>query len=213
MNIVNPQLREYLDSEILPQYSSYDKGHNMTHITEVATAALELAAQRDVNIDMVYTSAIFHDLGLIEGRDTHHLTSAVMLRDNEFLKGHFTAEQLEIIAEAIEDHRASAKEPPRSIYGEILSSADRQIDAETIIRRSYYYNLKHFENFSLEQHIARILAHIQEKYAEGGYLKVPILTQKNKQGLQKLRVLAASKENFTDFCTTIIQEINMAEKM
>lgn len=205
--MINTELKEYLDTQILPQYTSYDRGHNTDHIEAVAEASLELSRGRAVSLDMVYTAAIFHDLGLIEGRETHHLVSAKMLKKDNFIRDYFSALELEVIAEAIEDHRASAKEAPRTIYGEILSSADRIIDADTIIRRSYFHSLKHYPEYTLTQHIERILSHINDKYAEGGYLKIPILTEKNAEGLRKLRELASSQENFITRCKAIIEEL------
>ena len=44
------------------------------------------------------------------------------------------------IKDAIEDHRASSNHEPRTIYGRIVSTADRTIiDIDNTIRRSYSY--------------------------------------------------------------------------
>ncbi len=193
---VSKKLKFYLDYTILRRYDSYDKGHNRDHIEEVAEGVLELAVGRNVDCNMLYTAAIFHDLGLCEGRETHHISSARMLREDSFINEFFTSEQVETIAEAIEDHRASAKNPPRSIYGEILSSADRVIDPDKIILRSFYHSEKYHPELTLEGHIDRIYQHIVEKYGEGGYLRVPILTERNRQGLQRLREMITNEEAF-----------------
>ncbi len=205
--MINSELKEYLDSVVLPHYKNYDKGHSVDHITEVARESLELASLRDVNKDMVYTAAIFHDLGLVEGREFHHLASGRMLREDSYISKYFSAEEVEIIAEAIEDHRASAKSAPRSIYGEILSSADRLIDADTIITRSFYHSEKHYPDYSTEQHIERIHNHVQSKYSENGYLRIPILTQRNAEGLARLRSLLAKSEDFKQYAATLIATI------
>ncbi len=193
---MNNNLRTYLHNTILPQYDTYDKGHNREHILDVVQGVEELSIGRNLNEDMLHTAAVFHDLGLIEGRDTHHLSSARMLREDTVIAQHFTPEQTEIIAQAIEDHRASAKTPPRTIYGEILSSADRIIDPETIIRRSFYHNEKHHPNCTIEENIDLIYKHIVNKYGHGGYLKIPILTEKNRTGLQRLRNMLQSEQDF-----------------
>ncbi len=201
---VNSHLKKYLDNEILPQYKTYDKGHNTDHIEEVARGAMELASDYDVNCDMIYTAAIFHDLGLIEGRDIHHLASAKMLRNDNFISSYFTEDEINTIAEAIEDHRASSKTAPRTIYGEILSSADRIIDADKIIMRSFYHNEKHYPDCTLEENLDKIYNHIMDKYAEGGYLKLPIATKKNKAGLAHLRSLASCKSSFKAYCRELV---------
>ncbi|MFI3320432.1 MAG: HD domain-containing protein [Rikenellaceae bacterium] len=208
------ELKRYLLREILPQYAqsdAYDKGHNCDHIEAVVAGALELAEGYDVDCDMLYTAAIFHDLGLVEGRETHHITSARMLREDSFIQGYFTPEQITIISEAIEDHRASAKGEPRSMYGKILSSADRIINPDLIIMRAYYHSLKHFANYTLEEHIDRILEHIIAKYGDNGYIKIPILTRQNLDGLQQLRSMSHDEESFRKHCRRLIELEDSAE--
>ncbi|MFI3296762.1 MAG: HD domain-containing protein [bacterium] len=198
-------LIEYLEEKILPCYDSYDKGHNREHIVEVVRGAMELAQEREVDIEMVITSAYFHDLGLCQGREIHHLASAKMLRNDLFINQYFTPTQIDIIAEAIEDHRASAKSNPRSIYGEILSSADRIIKLDTIIIRSYYHSEKHYPHFTFDEHIERIHNHIVTKYGENGYLRVPILTENNRLELQKLRAKLVNETEFKSYCAEVIK--------
>lgn len=200
-------LQQYLDEIILPQYDNYDKGHNRDHILDVVNGAIELAKERDVNIEMILTAAYFHDLGLIEGRETHHITSAKLMRNDKFITSYFSPDQIKIISEAIEDHRASAKKEPRSIYGEIISSADRIIKLDTIITRTFYYSEKHFPEFTLSAHIERIYKHISEKYGENGYLRIPILTQKNKLALNNLRSRLTNKEEFKQHCVRLITNL------
>ena len=205
--MINKSLKEYLDTAILPRYKSYDKGHNEDHILEVVAGSLELAEGRDLNLDMVYTAAIFHDLGLPEGRETHHISSARLLREDEFINNYFDSIAIEIISMAIEDHRASSKNPPRTIYSEILSSADRIIIPDKVIMRTYYYGLDHYPQIQFEEQLERIYKHIQEKYGENGYLKIPIITKKNKEGLGRLRELASNKNKFLDYCKELINQI------
>ncbi len=202
------KLKQYLEEKILPCYDSYDKGHNREHILEVVRGAMELAQGREVNIEMVITSAYFHDLGLCEGREIHHLASAKILRNDLYINQYFTPAQIDIIAEAIEDHRASAKSNPRSIYGEILSSADRIIKLDTIIIRSYYHSEKHYPHFTFSEHIERMHNHISNKYGENGYLRVPILTENNRQELQNLRTKLSNPIEFREYCALVVNGIS-----
>ncbi len=205
--MITQSLLLYCEEQILTRYESYDRGHNREHIDQVVRGVLELAPSYDVNIDMLYAAAVYHDLGVVEGRETHHLTSARMLREDKFIADFFSVEEIELIAEAIEDHRASSKSEPRSIYGKVLSSADRIIDPDTIIRRTYFYGLKHYPGLTIEEYLERIYNHMMEKYAEGGYMKVPILTSKNKEGLDRLRSLASDRDSFKEYCRVLIEKL------
>lgn len=201
---VNKELRVYCEEHILPQYDNYDKGHNRDHIYDVIEGVMELAPGYDVNVDILYAAAVFHDLGLSEGRATHHTTSSRRVGEDAFIRSYFTPEQITIIAEAVEDHRASAKHAPRSIYGTILSSADRLIVPEKIIMRAFYYRAEppHYELSS--EVLNDIQKHISEKYGVGGYLRIPILTERNKQGLAFLRNLLRNSDSFMKYCKEII---------
>ncbi len=194
-------LHKYLNHTILPIYDTYDKGHNRTHILDVVNGVYELAQLfPNVNIEMLHTAAIFHDIGIPQGRDTHHLTSAKLLRQDSFINTYFSPDDVETIAQAIEDHRASSPIPPRTIYGEILSSADRIIDTNTIIIRSYYHNEKHYPDLSIDDNIELIHKHITAKYGHGGYLTIPIITQRNQLGLDQLRALLSDSDYFKTYC-------------
>ena len=92
-----------------------------------------------------------------------------------------------LMKEAIEDHRASRKEKPRSIYGCIIAEADRDVDPETVIERCVSYALSRHPEETEEEACSRILRHIQEKYGEEGYLKLWMPCRKNEEGLATLR--------------------------
>ena len=92
-----------------------------------------------------------------------------LLPDNSPL---FTPEQIEVMVQAVEDHRASSANEPRSIYGKIVAEADRIIDGPTIVRRTIQYGLSNYPHLNKEGHYRRFLEHMAEKYACGGYLKL-----------------------------------------
>ncbi len=165
-------LKEYIEQEILPRYEKYDSAHRLDHIGAVISRSADLAAGYDVDADMVYAIAAYHDLGICFGRETHHLTSARMMREDKNLRQWFSEEQIETMAQAVEDHRASAKSAPRSVYGRIVAEADRQIDADTIVRRTIEYGLDHYPQYDRQGHFNRFKEHISEKYARGGYLRI-----------------------------------------
>ena len=143
-------------------------------------------------------AAACHDLGLVNGRDRHHLDSGEIIRADESLRQWFSAEEIETIAQAAEDHRASGTSAPRSIYGKIVAEADRVIDSETIIRRTIQFGHKHYPDLNKDEHIKRAVSHLKEKYGRGGYLKLWIPWSDNSARLSELQDLIASDSEIRD---------------
>ncbi len=184
---MNTELQKYVESEIIPRYSAFDKAHQVDHVMTVINQSLELAEYYDVDRDMIYAAAAYHDTGLVEGRDKHHTVSAQIIRDDIKLKEWFTDEQINIIAEAAEDHRASNKNEPRTIYGRIIAEADRIIDGDTIIRRTIQFGMSHYPELDREGHFSRFMDHMREKYDDGGYLQLWIPESPNAVRLAEFR--------------------------
>lgn len=180
-------MKRYIETEILPRYESFDKAHQRDHADYVIRQSLELAKHYDVDMNMVYAIAAYHDTGLAVDRKTHHLESGKVVRNDKRLAEWFTPEQIETIAQAVEDHRASNKNEPRSIYGKIVAEADRQIDGMTILRRTIQFGLNHYPQLDMEGHWERTLEHINEKYAEGGYLRLWIPESTNALRLKEFQ--------------------------
>ncbi|NDV82278.1 HD domain-containing protein [Bacteroides sp. 51] len=187
-------LSAYIEGNIIPQYAAFDKAHQVDHAQKVIEESLKLAAYYDVNYMMVYTIAAYHDLGLCEGREFHHLVSGRILLADKELPHWFSVEEMQIMKEAIEDHRASNAQPPRSIYGKIVAEADRIIDPQITLRRTVQYGLSNYPEMDKEQQYDRFLSHLTKKYAEGGYLRLWIPESDNAKRLTELRQLIADKE-------------------
>lgn len=200
---VNPDLRDYVESKILPRYKDFDLAHRKDHAQYVIGQSMVFAGHYDVSPDMCYAVAAFHDTGLCEGRETHHTVSARIIREDARLKEWFTPEQIDVMADAAEDHRASSKNGPRTIYGCIVAEADRQIDGETIIRRTVQYGLGHYPELDKEAHFQRLLAHMAAKYAEGGYLKLWIPFGNNSV---KLKEFQSVLKNEPDIIRAMFEE-------
>lgn len=204
--MIDNEIRRYVESEIIPRYDNFDKGHGRNHVETVIEQSLKLAENYEVNIDIVYVIAAFHDLGLCEGRELHHIVSGRILLEDNFLKSKFNGTQLEIMREAVEDHRASGKHKPRSIYGMIVAEADRQIDIETILRRTVQYGMTNYPEYGYEEHYARFLSHLNDKYAEGGYLKLWIPESDNARRLAQLRAVIKDEALLKDMFSKIYYE-------
>jgi uncharacterized protein len=197
--MVNPSLEKYLLEEIVPRYSGFDLAHREDHAMTVISQAMLLLDRMpsdgtQVDRDMLMAAAACHDLGLVNGRDNHHLDSGKIIREDERLKEWFDTEQIETIAQAAEDHRASGKSAPRSIYGMLVAEADRVIDGETIIRRTIQFGQKHYPELDRDGHIERAVAHLREKYGRGGYLKLWIPWSDNAARLAELQDIIADDE-------------------
>ena len=203
MHNLTSGLIDYIEAEILPRYDAFDKAHNRKHAITVLVKSLRLAQHYDVSPAMVYTIAAFHDTGLVEGREHHHTASARIIREDKRLKEQFTAEEIEIMADAVEDHRASSSKPPRTIYGKIVAEADRIIDSTTIMTRTIQYGLSHYPELSEEGHIERAVAHIKEKYGEGGYLRLWIPESDNAAKLQNFRALIENETELREHLQSI----------
>lgn len=192
MEEINKDLRTYIEETILPLYRGFDQVHGPEHVQhviqnsfELIPAARELYGQVDAN--MVYAIAAYHDTGLQFGRENHGVASGQYLMADEKLRTWFTAGQLTVMREAVEDHRASAGREPRSVYGRIVSEADRDIVPERIVERCLEYGYKHYSGLTGEEQIQRAVAHMKEKYAAGGYMKRYLPCPQNEEGLQTLR--------------------------
>lgn len=204
---VSLEIIDYVEREVIPRYDSFDKAHQENHVRMVIEQSLILAEHEPtMNTDMVYVIAAFHDLGLINGRENHHRDSRKILEADEFVKVHFTPEQILIMGEAVEDHRTSNSQKPRNEYGLIVAEADRFIDPETIIRRTIQYGLANYPQLDRAGHYQRTIAHLHEKYGPKGYLKVWIPWSDNAKNLKKLHALLTEKPRLDEIFNRIFDE-------
>ena len=187
-------LMEFVEAQILPQYVHFDEAHNMEHVTRVIRRSLDLARKLGADLNMAYVIAAYHDLGLSGPRAIHHLTSGKILLADARLKRWFSQDQLTMMKEAVEDHRASASRAPRSIYGRIVAEADRDIDPETVIRRTIQFGLSNYPQLDTEGHWQRFMQHMDEKYSVNGYIRLWIQGSENEHKLNELRALIAEPQ-------------------
>ena len=201
------EIDNYMYGVVIPQYACFDAAHKEDHAHAVINQAMKLLdsmqqwIESQNNIDQQWLipidrnilkmAAACHDLGLVNGRDRHHLDSGEIIRNDVNLRQWFNEEEIETIAQAAEDHRASGSSEPRSIYGKLVAEADRLIDAETIIRRTIQFGFKHYPDLGREGHIARAIAHLKEKYGREGYLKLWIPWSDNASNLHTLQDIIA----------------------
>ena len=213
----------YVFDKIVSRYAGFDPAHRENHALTVIEQAMNLLDGRvawlegqstetaelwseEIDREILFTAAACHDLGLVNGRENHHTDSGIIIRNDSRLKEWFTQEQIELIAQAAEDHRASGKSAPRSIYGKIVAEADRVIDGETIILRTVQFGFTHYPDLGREGHIERAVAHLKEKYGRGGYLKLWIPWSDNAARLSDLQDTIADDDAIRKIVTETLDK-------
>lgn len=206
---MSDELHRYVYDELVPRYASFDQAHREDHVLTVISQAMSLADglscwlsenpdagdiwRVPVDKDVLLVAAACHDLGLVNGRERHHLDSGIIIRADCRLRQWFDESQIELIAQAAEDHRASGRSAPRSIYGMLVAEADRVIEGDTIIRRTIQYGFRNYPDLDREGHVLRAIGHLKEKYGRGGYLKLWIPWSDNAVRLSRLQDIIADE--------------------
>ncbi len=209
-NTASLDLVEYIETNILPQYAQFDKAHNLGHVVRVIKRSLDLVRTTGADINMVYAIAAYHDIGMSGPRAVHHITGGKILASDIKLRKWFSADQLKIMREAIEDHRASASHAPRSIYGKIIAEADRDLDPEIVFRRIIQFGLANYPELGKEGHWFRFREHLENKYSVNGYIKLWIPGSENESKLKAVRSYIANQSEllriFNELYISEIQE-------
>lgn len=208
-NTASLDLVDFVEKNILPQYTAFDKAHGLGHVVRVVRRSLDLARITGANIDMAYTIAAYHDLGMSGPRAIHHLTGGKILARDARLKRWFTPEQIKIMKEAVEDHRASASHAPRSIYGKIVAEADRDLDADIVFRRAIQFGLANYPEMDHEHHWLRFKQHMDSKYSESGYIRLWIANSDNERKLNALRSIINDAERLRTAFERLYREETM----
>lgn len=205
--MIRQEIIDYVEREIIPRYDSFDAAHRRDHVLTVIKQSMEFAKQYEVNPEMAYVIAAYHDTGLCEGRENHHQASREIILGDTMLSKWFTQEEIATMGDAAEDHRASAKSEPRTIYGRIVAEADRVIIPESIIRRTIQYTLANYPTLGREEGYERMVEHLNEKYNYGGYLRLWIAESENARRLEELRQLIAQPEALRQTYDKIYDEL------
>ncbi|MBR2185527.1 MAG: HD domain-containing protein [Prevotella sp.] len=196
--MVNLEIMTFIERNVLPRYAAFDVAHNMEHVSRVIKASIKLAETLGADVDMSYVIAAYHDLGLEGPRAIHHITSGKILKADKRLEKWFSPQQIEIMKEAVEDHRASSSRAPRSIYGKIVAEADRDLNPDTVFQRTVQFGKEHYPDMSHEEHWKRFVEHMEQKYSDAGYIKLWIHGSENEKNLITLRNIIKDKEKLRD---------------
>ena len=199
---LNENIVKYIEEKIFPQYDTNIGGHGIEHIKNVINRSFELNELFHLNLNpnMVYVIAAFHDMGYKVDPENHEQVSADMFYQDEVMKYFFSDEDRQIIYEAIIDHRASLEYEARSVYGKLVSSADRAIDIDIALWGIILFqrNKHKDENLSDLDIIEYAYKKLASKYGKGGYAKMYFPDQKYQDFLNSMQKLVADKEKFIE---------------
>lgn len=203
MEQISNELKQYIEEKILPEYDTNNiGGHGIEHIKKVIQRSFDIIEEFKLNVnkDMVYTIAAFHDIGYKENPEKHEEVSSEKFKSDKNLLKFFNDEQINIIAEAIVDHRASLEYEARSIYGKIVSSADRETSVENILKRSFLYQAGKFDegNLPVLDVIENSYRKLSSKYGKGGYAKMYYQDKQYLDFLQGIQELIENKPKFIE---------------
>ena len=203
---VSLDIMNFVEQLILPRYTAFGRSHGLAHVQRVIKNSLELADILGADADMVYVVAAYHDLGMEGPRAIHHITSGKILAADARLKKWFSPEQIKIMKEAVEDHRASASRAPRSIYGKIVAEADRDMEPNTVFRRAVQFGLINYPQYSKEEQWKRFQEHMENKYSVNGYIKLWVQGSENERNLNVVREIIANPQRLREAFERIINE-------
>lgn len=213
MNIsnVDKNLKDYVDKNVLSQYDDNIGGHGIDHVKSVITRSFEIINEFNlkVNPNIVYVVAAFHDVGYKEDADNHEKVSARKFLEDNKIKNYFANDEISVIAEAIVDHRASLEYEARSVYGRIVSSADRETSVNNMLTRSVlFYKDKHAkENPNVSQIIEYSYEKLFRKFGNDGYAKMYYKDKKYDDFLTEIRKLLNDKDTFIEAETRIYEAL------
>lgn len=166
---VRTEIKAYVENTIFPQYSKNDQGHGIVHIKEVIrrSFALKDTLKLDLDDDMIYVIAGCHDWGKYEEKkdgEKHGIIAARRFINDKSMETFFNDEQRLTIKEAIEDHSSSLAEPPRSKYGELVSSADRNTRIEIVFIRSFFVGKSRTPDMTIEEFLDFTFKRLSKRY-------------------------------------------------
>ena len=206
---VNLDIMSFVEQQILPRYNAFGRSHGLGHVQRVIKSSLQLASMIGADLNMSYVIAAYHDLGMEGPRAIHHITSGKILLADVRLRKWFSAEQIKIMKEAVEDHRASASREPRSIYGKIVAEADRDLEPEVVFTRAILFGIEHNPELDKEGQWARFNHHMEEKYSTNGYMRLWIPGSPNEKKLREVRETIANKKQLREGFDKIYDKENL----
>lgn len=192
----------YVEDKVLPLYDTNIGGHGRDHILTVIMRSFEIKKEFDLSLKnkLILIIAAYHDIGYKKDPDNHEQVSSEMFLADKEIQKFLEPDEVQIVAEAIVDHRASLEYEARSEYGKLVSSADRETSVENMLKRSFLYQAdKHAdENPTIEQVIEYSFKKLTKKFGKDGYAKMYFPDKKYISYLKEMQKLLENKEKFIE---------------
>lgn len=205
---INRSLIKYMESEIFPIYTTFDEGHNLNHIYAVIRRAIQISEEiAGIDMNIVYASAALHDIGIQIERKNHAAHSASFVRNNSKLKNFFTEEEIEIIAQAVEDHSTSNGIIPRNVYGKIVADADKDDDIDVSLLRAYEFVKSYFPNYTEEECFKNVYEQLVNKFGPNGKVRFFIKSKNHQNFVQQMRLLSEDEREFEQRLRNVISKV------
>lgn len=197
---VRQDLKDYVEKNIFPQYEPNDKAHGIVHIIEVIRRSFALNDTFKLGLDdnMIYAIAACHDLGKYEDHTIHEKIAAKRFINDENMKKFFSDDERTTIKEAIEDHRSSKEDEPRSIYGKLISSADRNTRIEIVFIRSFFVAKERTPEANIEDYLDFTIKRLSKKYDEENPENMFFEDETYKVFIADMRALLKKEEEFKE---------------
>lgn len=175
--MIDKSLKKYIEDYIFPDYEKNDAGHRISHIEYVINRSLKFAFQymnahpdaEPINMNMVYVVAAYHDIGHHIDHLNHERVSAEIMACDSNLRKWFNEDEIKTMFTAICEHRSCLDGDPTTIYGKIVSSADRNTDMASIYMRCYEYRRVHNPEMNNQALAEEAYFHVSDKFGVGGY--------------------------------------------
>ena len=223
INRVNPKLRKYIEESIFALYDLNGPSHGIKHIKEVIERSFQIIEEYEkneknpvkINYDLAYIIAAYHDIGDHIDRKKHHIISGEIMFDDHNLDEFISPEEKIEAKEAIEDHRASNKNLPRSIYGRIVLTADRNDNLQNFFVRRINFCLEHHPEYSKEQVIREIYDSTWKKFGKDGYANEKpgyMPSRKLKEYFETLHRLIEDKDEFHRHSELYYEAVTRSQK-
>ena len=190
----------YVEDKVLPLYDTNIGGHGRDHILTVILRSFEIKKEFNLQLKdkLILIIAAYHDIGYKKDPDNHEQVSSEMFLADKEIQKFLEPDEVQIVAEAIVDHRASLEYEARSEYGKLVSSADRETSVENMLKRSFLYQAdKHAdENPTIEQVIEYSFKKLTKKFGKDGYAKMYFPDKKYTEYLKEMQELLENKDKF-----------------
>lgn len=209
---MNKDLKEYINSNIKNKYKDFDKAHNISHFNFVTKNCISYGKElinkgEKIDLDIAFIVGAYHDIGIINGRENHAISSGKFVRNDKFLKQFYDKETIEIIAQAVEDHSSHLTYTPRNIYGKIVADADRNNTKYLVFSRPIKYGLKYEKHLSKQEQIERVYDFVQNKFGRNGYVKYHLDIDETKKEQQKIWDLLDNETICKNYIEGLFDEI------